>query len=233
MFTGLVEDIGTIRGLGPLPRGSGVRLRIGARLLDEGMPLGASLAVDGICLTVVAAQRGEVEAEAGPETLERTTARGFGVGQRVHLERALRATDRLGGHIVTGHIDGVGQVLESAARGDSWDLRIGCPKNLLRYLVEKGAVALDGTSLTVNTVDDTGLTVSLVPHTQKHTHLADKSRGQGVNIEVDILAKHVEKLIAGYLPGGGASGGAGAASGGAGGGLTLAKLKEHGFADNH
>lgn len=226
MFTGLVEDMGVLRALAPLPRGSGQRLRIAARLLDEVMPLGASLAVDGICLTVVAARPGEVEVEAGPETLLRTTARDFSVGQRLHLERALRASDRLGGHIVTGHVDGVGEISESAARGDSWDLRIRCPQPLLRYIVEKGAVALDGTSLTVNTVDGDGLSVSLVPHTQRHTHLADKARGQRVNIEVDILAKHVEKLLLGYLPHQGQAGAA------ADGGLTLSKLKEHGFADN-
>lgn len=225
MFTGLVEDMGVLRALAPLPRGSGQRLRIAARLLDEVMPLGASLAVDGICLTVVTARPGEVEVEAGPETLERTTARDFTVGQRLHLERALRASDRLGGHIVTGHVDGVGEIAESAARGDSWDLRVRCPQPLLRYIVEKGAVALDGTSLTVNTVDGEGLSVSLVPHTQRHTHLVDKARGQRINIEVDILAKHVEKLLLGYLP-------QGARAGAASGGLTLSKLKEHGFADN-
>lgn len=220
MFTGLVEDMGVLRALTPLPHGSGQRLRIAARLLDEVMPLGASLAVDGICLTVVAARPGEVEVEAGPETLLRSTAGDFAIGQRLHLERALRASDRLGGHIVTGHVDGVGEISESAARGDSWDLRVRCPAPLLRYIVEKGAVALDGTSLTVNTVDEDGLTVSLVPHTQRHTHLCDKARGHRVNIEVDILAKHVEKLLVGYLPAAGR------------GGLTLAKLKEHGFADN-
>jgi riboflavin synthase len=225
MFTGLVEDLGVIAALGPLPRGSGRRLRITARLLDELMPLGASLAVDGVCLTVVTARPGEVEVEVGPETMARTTAGELAVGARVHLERALRASDRLGGHIVTGHIDGVGEVVESAARGDSWDLRVRCPDPLLRYIVEKGAVALDGTSLTVNTVDETGLSVSLVPHTQSHTHLAKKTRGQRVNIEVDILAKHVEKLLLGYLPGG--SGADRTTTG-----LTLAKLKEHGFADH-
>jgi riboflavin synthase len=229
MFTGLVEDLGVVAAISPLPRGSGRRVRITARLLDEPMPLGASLAVDGVCLTVVSARPGEVEAEIGPETLSRTTFAELGVGARVHLERALRASDRLGGHIVTGHIDGVGEIVESAARGDSWDLRVRCPAPLLRYIVEKGAVALDGTSLTVNSVDETGLSVSLVPHTQQHTHLARKSRGQHVNIEVDILAKHVEKLLLGYLPGSGARSADSARSAP---GLTLAKLKEHGFADN-
>jgi riboflavin synthase len=134
----------------------------------------------------------------------------------VHLERALRLSDRLGGHLVTGHVDGVGTVFMSAARGDNWDLSITPPPPLLRYIVEKGAIAVDGVSLTVNQVDGHSFSVSLVPHTQQHTHLARRARGERVNLEVDLIAKHLEKLMTGYLPGGL--------------GLTLEKLKEHGFA---
>lgn len=216
MFTGLVEDLGTIVAMRPLPRGSGQRLTVAAPLLQEVMPLGASLAVDGACLTVVTARPGEVELEAGPETLERTVAGDYKPGHKVHLERALRVGDRLGGHFVSGHVDGVGTILQSAARGDSWDVTVQVPTPLLRYIVEKGAIAIDGVSLTVNQVDARGFSVSLVPHTQKMTLLASKTRGQRVNLEVDIIAKHVEKLAQGYLPGDGA-------------GLTLEKLKEHGF----
>lgn len=218
MFTGLVEDVGRIVSVSPLPRASGVRLRLAAKLLGEAMPLGASLAVDGVCLTVVTSrpETAEVEVEAGPETLSLTTLAAAAAGQPVHLERALRLSDRLGGHLVTGHVDGVGSITESGARGDNWDLTIHPPHALLRYIVAKGAVAVDGTSLTVNQVDGYGFSVSLVPHTQQHTHLARKGRGAQVNLEVDLIAKHLEKLVAGYLPDGG--------------GLTLTRLKEHGFA---
>lgn len=221
MFTGLVEGMGQIAALAPLPKGSGVRLRITGPLLAEAMPLGASLAVDGVCLTVVAdrPEKAEVEVEAGPETLALTTLAAVTVGQSVHLERALRLGDRLGGHLVTGHVDGVGRVERSTARGDNWDLTIHPPPALLRYIVEKGAVAVDGTSLTVNQVDGLGFAISLVPHTQQHTHLARKGRGAAVNLEVDLIAKHLEKLVAGYLPGGGGQGA-----------LSLTRLKEHGFA---
>lgn len=219
MFTGLVEDLGRVASLSPLPKGSGVRLRLVAPLLAEGMPLGASLAVDGVCLTIVASrpEAGEVEVEAGPETLALTTLAALTAGQRVHLERALRLGDRLGGHLVTGHVDGVGSIVNTGARGDNWDLTIHPPAPLLRYIVAKGAITVDGTSLTVNGVDGYGFSVSLVPHTQQHTHLAGKARGAHVNLEVDLIAKHLEKLVAGYLPDGS-------------GGLTLARLKEHGFA---
>ncbi len=220
MFTGLVEDLGRITGLAPLPKGSGVRLRVAAQLLAEAMPEGASLAVDGACLTVVAYRAtpagGEVEVEAGPETLALTTLSALTTNQSVHLERALRLSDRLGGHLMTGHVDGVGVIGATTARGDNWDLTIKPPPALLRYIVEKGAIAVDGVSLTVNRVDRQGFTISLVPHTQKHTHLSHKPVGARVNLEVDLVAKHLEKLVAGYLPRGGE--------------LTLEKLKEHGFA---
>ena len=138
----------------------------------------------------------------------------------MHLERALRVGDRLGGHLVTGHVDGVGTIETTFARGDNWDLTIHPPPALLRYIVAKGAITVDGTSLTVNQVDGLGFSVSLVPHTLLHTHLGRKPRGGRVNLEVDLIAKHLEKLVAGYLPGNATSGG----------GLTLDTLKEHGFA---
>jgi riboflavin synthase len=217
VFTGLVEDIGRISEVAPLPRGSGERLRIVAKLLSEPLPLGASLAVDGVCLTVVESSPGQAAVEVGPETRARTTLQTLALGRRVHLERALRVSDRLGGHIVTGHVDGIGHVESSVRRGDSWDLHVETPAPLLRYIVEKGAICIDGVSLTVNQVTQRSFAVSLVPHTQAHTHLAEKGPDAAVNLEVDIIAKHVEKLIAAYLPGRAT-------------GLSLEKLKEFGFA---
>jgi riboflavin synthase len=170
-----------------------------------------------VCLTVVASAGGWAALEVGPETRTRTTLATLTPGRVVHLERALRASDRLGGHIVTGHVDGIGQIEASQRRGDSWDLYVVTPPELLRYIVEKGAICIDGVSLTVNQVDGRGFSVSLVPHTQAHTHLAGKVKGSSLNLEVDIVAKHVEKLIAAYVPGGST-------------GLSFDKLKEFGFA---
>jgi len=217
VFTGLVEDIGRISEVAPLPRGSGQRIVIVAKLLTEALPIGASLAVDGVCLTVVTSSPGQAAVEVGPETRDRTSLGELSPGRQVHLERALRVSDRLGGHIVTGHVDGIGHIESSVRRGDSWDLFVATPTSLLRYIVEKGAICIDGVSLTVNRVDGRGFAVSLVPHTQSHTHLAGKSKGSAVNLEVDIVAKHVEKLIAAYVPSGST-------------GLSLDKLKEFGFA---
>lgn len=235
MFTGLVEDLGTITALSSLPRGSGVRLRLAAPLLTDVMPLGASLAVDGICLTVVSARPGEVEVEAGPETLSRTTMGERKSGDRVHLERALRLGDRLGGHLVSGHVDGVGEVASTGRRGDSWDVVIATPPALLRYIIEKGAIAIDGISLTVNQVDlgTARFSVSLVPHTQGRVTLTQKAVGRRVNLEVDLIGKYVERLI---LPYRGAAPSSAVASDDAlatdatgAAGLTLDKLKENGF----
>ena len=227
MFTGLVEEMGTLAALSPLPKGSGQRLRITAKLLDDVMPLGASLAVDGVCLTVVAAQVGFVDVEAGPETMQRTTLSTLRVGQTVHLERALRLSDRLGGHVVSGHVDGVGTVTTSARRGDNWDVTVAVPTGLLRYVIEKGAIAIDGISLTVNSVDDAAgaLSVSLVPHTQGCVTLANKPVGGRVNVEVDLIGKYVERLLGPH----GTTTTTTTGRAVAGLPLTLEKLKENGF----
>lgn len=218
MFTGLIEDVGQVAARARRDQGL-VRLTLRAALFDEEMPLGASLAVDGVCLTVVAWRPGAAEVEAGPETLARTTLGDLQPGRRINLERAMRLSDRLGGHLVAGHVDAVGAVLCAGPRGDAWDLRVGLPPPLRRYVVDKGSIAVDGTSLTVNQVDDEGFAVSLIPHTQQRTTLVQKQVGQMVNLEVDIIGKYVERLLGAYLP-----------SAGDRPGLTLDKLKEHGFA---
>jgi riboflavin synthase len=215
MFTGLVEDTGRIERVAPLASGRGRELTVAARLCEEELPIGASLAVDGVCLTVTTWSRGRVSAVVGPETLERTTLGRLAVGDAVNLERPLRLGDRLGGHLVAGHVDAVGKVARSARRGEAVDVTVSAPAPLLRYVVEKGSIAVDGISLTVNRVDDTGFTVSLIPHTQGATTLAARAVGAEVNLEVDLIGKYVERLLGGHLPRG----------------LSLATLKEHGFVD--
>ena len=198
MFTGLVEDVGQIRALVALPSEQALRLTVAASLLDDEQALGASLAVDGVCLTVTAWRRGEVDAVVGPETVARTTLGKLGQGARVNLERPLRLGDRLGGHMVAGHVDGVGKIAQVAPRAEAVDVAVRAPAQLLRYVIEKGSIAVDGISLTVNAVDAETFTVSLIPHTQTATTLAAKGTGAHVNLEVDLIGKYVEKLVEGY-----------------------------------
>jgi riboflavin synthase len=214
MFTGLVEAVGAVDAVAPLPSGQGLRVTLRAPLLDEVQAIGASLAVDGVCLTVTEAARGWVRVEVGAETLARTTFASLRPGARVNLERPMRLGDRLGGHMVSGHVDGLGRVARLAHRGEALDITVAAAPALLRYVVEKGSIAIDGISLTVNRVDAAGFDVSIIPHTQSATTLADKPVGAPLHLEVDLIGKYVEKLLAGHLP---------ATS-------TLAqKLEEHGF----
>ena len=184
MFTGIVEELGSVDAI------DGGRVRVAATAVLDGARLGDSIAVDGCCLTLVAQGAGWWEADVSDETLKRTTLGDRQPGDRVNLERPVRAQDRLGGHIVQGHVDGVGDIVEPVP-----DLRVRMPRDLLRYVVEKGSVAVDGVSLTVVDVLDDGFTVAVIPHTSAVTTLGHKGPGDRVNLEVDVTVKYVERLL--------------------------------------
>jgi riboflavin synthase len=194
MFTGLIQAVGRVEALEP--RGGDLRLRIaiGGLPMDD-VVQGESIAVSGVCLTVVEHDADGFAADVSNETLARTTLGALAIGALVNLERALLATDRLGGHLVAGHVDGVGEVLsiEDDARSQRWRFR--APRSLLRYVAEKGSICVDGVSLTVNAVDADGFEVNLVPHTIKHTAFGQARVGSSVNLEVDLVARYVERLL--------------------------------------
>ena len=195
MFTGLVQGVGGL--LAREPRGGDARLRIGFGTLEAGdVALGESIAVNGTCLTVVAFDAEAFAADASSETLALTTLGALAPGAALNLERALRADDRLGGHLVSGHVDGVGRVvaIEPDARAQRWCF--AAPPPLLRYIAKKGSICVDGVSLTVNQVDDEGFEVALVPHTVAHTAFAATRVGDPVNLEIDLVARYVERLLA-------------------------------------
>jgi riboflavin synthase alpha subunit len=212
MFTGLIAEVGTIeeRELAGEAVNFAIRTTLGQRLSE-----GDSLAVNGACLTVTAFFPDGVRATAIAETLGVTTLGELRRGDRVNLEPALRAGDPLGGHIVQGHVDGIGRVQRLQQRGVSRELSVAAEPAVLRYVARKGSITIDGVSLTVTDLHDDGFTVALVPHTLGHTQLPERRAGDRVNLEVDILAKYVERLL-GVGPGGG--------------GLTEDWLREHGFA---
>jgi riboflavin synthase len=206
MFTGIVETQGTVVELAE--RAAARRVAISTDLPVEKMALGASIAVDGVCLTVVERTAGRFVADLGPETLACTTLAALKVGDRVHLERPLAVGDALGGHLVAGHVDGVGTVAVSRRHGEALDLEITAPAEIARYLVPKGSVTVDGVSLTVNTVEGARFGVTLVPHTLAVTLLGARPVGASVNLEADLIAKHVARhvdlLVAHYVAASGA-----------------------------
>lgn len=194
MFTGLIEGVGQVAALEP--RGGDVRLRIAAGSLPfADVALGESIAVSGVCLTVIEFDAGSFAADASTETLTLTTLGGMIVGQAVNLERAMRPTDRLGGHLVSGHVDGVGRVLSihDDARAQRW--RFAAPTSLSKYIATKGSICVDGVSLTVNAVDGEGFEVALIPHTVSHTAFSSTRVGDPVNLEIDLVARYVERLL--------------------------------------
>jgi riboflavin synthase len=191
LFTGLVQEVGRV--VEAMPEGAGARLRIEAGCAVE-LTEGDSVLVNGVCLTATDPGRREFGADLSEETLARSALGGLGSDDYVNLELPLRPADRLGGHIVQGHVDGVGTVGEVREAGLSREVRIEAPSELLRYVVEKGSVAVDGISLTVTRVDGGGFEVALIPETLERTNLTDVSVGRRVNLEVDVIAKYVEKL---------------------------------------
>jgi riboflavin synthase len=181
-------------------RGEAAELEIAPEALcAETLELGESVAVDGACLTVTERSQGRFVVLAGPETLARTTAGTWRASTRVNLERALCASDRLGGHMVSGHVDGVGEVAAKRPTGPAVDLQFRAPREVLRYVVEKGSIAIDGISLTVNRVDEYSFAVALIPHTLEKTTLGAKHVGSKVNLEVDVVGKYVEKFVKEYV----------------------------------
>jgi riboflavin synthase len=193
VFTGLIREVGTVVSLGG--GDGGIRVEVAARETARDAQLGDSVAIDGVCLTVVAAGDGRLAFDAVPETLARTALATLEPGSRVNLEPALRAGEPLGGHYVQGHVDGVAAVRSVEPEGDGRRLWFEAAPSLLRYVVEKGSIAVQGTSLTVAALDDAGFAVALVPHTLAATTLGDLEPDARVNIEVDVLAKYVEKLL--------------------------------------
>ncbi len=189
MFTGIVEEVGVVAKI------SDNGMTVLATKVTEDLKLGDSIAVNGTCLTAVSFDRTEFSVDLSPETVRRTSLGRLSVGGPVNLERALLASDRMGGHIVQGHVDGTGRVMSIKRDGDSTIFLIRVPKRLNRYIVEKGFVAVDGISLTVVKIGASSFTLAVIPYTLKNTNLAALSVGDRVNLEADILAKYVESLL--------------------------------------
>jgi len=196
MFTGIVEAIGSVAKLQQL--GSDWRLTIDSGKLDlSDVVLGDSIAVNGCCLTVVEMQKNLFGADVSNESMRCTALGQFKGGTPVNLEKAMLASGRLGGHIVSGHVDGVGNLIESSADGASVRLVYEAPKEIAKYIADKGSICIDGTSLTVNEVSGLKFTVNVIPHTQTETIIGDYKVGQSVNLEVDLIARYLERLLQG------------------------------------
>jgi len=196
MFTGIIEGVGRLAALER--RGGDVRLTVDVGSLPfDAVQLGESIAVNGVCLTVIEFDANSFAADASNETLALTTLGALCVDDALNLERAMRPTDRLGGHLVSGHVDGLGRVerIEPDARAQRW--RFSAPTQLLRYIAKKGSICVDGVSLTVNEVDEAGFEVALIPHTVANTRFAQTRVNDAVNLEIDLVARYVERLLAG------------------------------------
>lgn len=196
MFTGIITDVGRVRRLQRGGAGGGVALTIATAYDIAAIPLGASIACSGPCLTVVAVETGAFSVEASAETLACSTIGDWAEGSPVNLERALRAGDELGGHIVSGHVDGVARLIDQRPEGESMRLVIETPAALMPYIATKGSVALDGVSLTVNELAGDRFGVNLIPYTLAHTSLGEARPGQRLNLEIDPIARYVARLLA-------------------------------------
>ena len=212
MFTGIIEEIGKIRAVHPGSRSAVLEIQA-SRVLED-TRIGDSIAANGVCLTVTSMGDGCYSADVMPETMRRTNLGELKPGDRVNLERALRADARLGGHIVAGHVDGLGRISDLRRDDNAIWVTIAAAPEILRYIIEKGSIAIDGVSLTVAYVDDSVFKVSIIPHTQEETTLTSKRIGATVNLENDLIAKYVEKLVAPHTSKSG---------------LTLQFLQENGF----
>jgi len=221
MFTGLIEDLGRVDSINR--RGNSFKLKVSTNLPAAGIALGDSIAVNGVCLTVVNHGAGVFEADVSPETMQSSTFGGLGVGGRVNLERALRLGDRLGGHMVSGHIDTVGSIVQRTQDEIAVRFSIELPRKFMRYVIGKGSIAIDGISLTVNQVTETIFSVAVIPHSLAKTTLQHYGVGARVNVETDMLGRYIEKLLspASEAPERNMTA--------AGTGLSLAKLAENGF----
>ena len=193
MFTGIIEGMGTVAQVRPVDGGS--RLTVKADFSLDGTGLGDSIAVNGACLTAVSLQGSRFSVDVSPETLSKTTFGAVKIGERVNLERALRLSDRLDGHLVSGHIDGQGTITGKQQQGNAVVVTFGVSEELSDYMIPKGSVAIDGISLTINSCDKQSFSVSIIPHTAKLTTLVLKDAGARVNIETDMLGKYVEKFL--------------------------------------
>ncbi len=212
MFTGIIEELGGVQAL--TRSGSSCELQVLAPKVTEALEVGDSIAVNGVCLTVADKRGSCFKADVMPETLDRTNLGELKAGDMVNLERALRFSDRFGGHLVTAHADGMGRILSRARKGNAILLRIEMFPGIARYLVPQGSVAVDGISLTIVDVSNSAFTVSIIPLTAKATTLGFKDKGARVNIEVDIIGKYIEKFLTARDISSK---------------LTLSKLREHGF----
>lgn len=218
MFTGIIEAVGLVRRMEP--RGGDLRLTIATGKLDMGdVKLGDSIATNGVCLTVIAQGSDWYSADVSLETVARSTLANFTVGHRVNLEKALLPTTRLGGHLVSGHVDGVGEIVSVTPSARSIRYRVKAPDSLAKYMAEKGSITTDGVSLTINAIDGAVFDLNIVPHTVQETNVGDWAPGVKLNLEVDVLARYLERLMMGER----------AAQSTAGSGITLAMLAENGY----
>jgi riboflavin synthase len=212
MFTGIIEEMGTVKAL--RREAGAARLSLSAATVLEGTALGDSISVNGVCLTVVELGKNEFSADVAVETLRVTNLGELKAGARVNLERALQLSARIGGHLVSGHVDAVGRLREKRDEGNGWRIFFDAPETVLRYVIKKGSIAIDGVSLTVADVDRAGFSIAMIPHTARLTTLGFKTTGDSVNLESDIIGKYVERLLPGRAEGN----------------VTLDLLKKNGFA---